>query len=116
MKDAVGTVTITIQFVGDIDGRGGQNESVQITGIGTISLIDIGVLQFENGGGSVCGLGLGFFCCAIEQSFEVDGAVVNDFSSLRFKASTDVFPYVDCANKFTTTVEYCSLNLDPVFL
>jgi len=116
VKNPVGVVNITVTFFGDIDGRRGQNEFVDISGRHNTSMIvlEIGKLKFDSPGDDVdniCGTGLGAFtCCQIEKSFFVTGDAVKDISFLRFNPSPAVFPYPRCRNEFTATVEYCDFD------
>ena len=121
MKNAVGDVVITVNFIGDIDGRAGQNEFVDISGIDdTLTIVsEIGRLNFtaSDNVGNICGNGNGgFICCEIEKSFVVTATDVKDYSFLLFDPSEFVFPYGGCDNKFTATVEYCGFDNDIIMV
>ena len=112
VKNAVGVVVITIDFIGDIDGRF-QDEFVDVSGVGG-STSEIGRLEFNPPGDDVdniCGVGDGgYVCCKITRSFFVSGEDLKTFSFLRFNPSPAVFPYSGCPNIFTATVEYCGFD------
>ena len=121
VKSAVGVVVITVNFIGDIDGRAGQEEFVVISGTNdTLTIVsEIGRLKFNasDNVGDICGNGNGgFLCCEIEKSFFVTGADVKDFSFLLFDPSEFVFPYGGCDNEFTATVEYCGFDNDIIMV
>lgn len=124
MTNALGTVTITVKFVGDIDDLYNQDEFVDISCTGTGTPVVIGRLRFDNNAQSenACGsdgpLSFGARCCVdgIERSFEVDGAVVKNCSFLNFDTSDDVNVFTNCDNVFTTTVTYCSDDDAPLLI
>lgn len=120
VKNAVGVVVITVEFYGDIDSRGSQDETVRISGTDDTSTIDfeIDILKFQTDDDvtEICGPGLGFICCKIEKSYSVFGDDLKDFSFLRFEPSPDVFPWGGCSNEFNVTIEYCGFDDGTIFL